>query len=383
MGVSTLAAWIEVSPVLAILAAILAVVATGLWMETRRGIGPFGVLFVILFPSLLSGFGLLPRFSPVYSWVVEFFVPLSLPMLLFQADLRRIWKESGRVLLAFLLAAMTTVVGAVLAIYAADLGPEEGVWSGILTAGFIGGSANSASVAVAMGKASDPMMGVAVAGVFAIAVPYLAFLLCLPALPRVWAWLSPHQYRDDPQTDESAGQPQAGMTALSLSSSLALSAIICVISAFLADLAQYPPMKFLAITGLSVLVGTLFPSASLRLRGHYELGQILIYSFFAVVGIQINFVVAWQQGSQVMLFTFVLLSVHFLLLVFIGRRLRLNAAEMLVASNACILSPPTAAAMAVSRGWKDLVTPAILCGVLGYALSTAVGIAMAELFSVT
>lgn len=368
---------------LIVLSVILTLVSVGLWMETRRAIGPFGVLFVILFPSVLSAIGFLPRSSPVYGWVVEYFVPLSLPMLLFQADLRRIWKESGRVLLAFLLAAGTTVIGALLAIHLADLGPEEGVWGGILTAGFIGGSANSASVAVAMGKANDPMMGVAVAGVFAIAVPYLALLLCLPALPKLWRTLSPHPYQDSGEQSAPANaSPATGPTALSLASSVAVSAVICVLATALANWAEYPPMKFLAITGISVLVGTLMPNTSARLEGHYALGQILIYSFFVVVGVQINFIVAWQQGSQVMLFTAVLLSVHFGLLVLIGRRLGLNAAEMLVASNACILSPPTAAAMAVSRGWRDLVTPAILCGVLGYALSTAVGIALAEGLSV-
>ncbi len=364
--------------VLILLSVILLVVSIGLWMETRPVMGPFGVLFVILFPSLLSGLGVLPRFSSVYAWVVEYFVPLSLPMLLFQADLRRIWKESGRVLLAFLLAAATTVVGALLAVHLADLGAEEGVWTGILTAGFIGGSGNSASVAVAMGKANDPMMGVAVAGVFAIAVPYLAFLLSLPALPRLWRALGGDYCRQSLEPKPTQ-QPTQGPSALSLAGSFAVSGMICVLATWLADTMNYPPMKFLAITGLSVLLGTLLPSTSARLEGHYALGQILIYSFFVVVGVQINFIVAWQQGSQVMLFTTVLLSVHFGLLVLFGRRLGLTGPEMLVASNACILSPPTAAAMAVSRGWKDLVTPAILCGVLGYALSTGVGIAMAEL----
>lgn len=375
-----MSALIDPNNFMALLAVVLTVVSLGLWMETRRRIGSFGVLFVILFPSLLSAIGVLPRLSPVYGWVVEYFVPLSLPMLLFQADLRRIWRESGRVLLAFLLAAGTTVIGALLAVKFADLGPEEGVWSGILTAGFIGGSANSASVAVAMDKASDPMMGVAVAGVFAIAVPYLAFLLCLPALPRLWHLLNRSADVASEKTESAVEeQPNGAPSALSLAATFALSAVICVVASWLADAVNYPPMKFLAITGISVIVGTLLPQTSEKLQGHYALGQILIYSFFVVVGVQINFIVAWQQGSQVMLFTAVLLGVHFGLLAMIGRRLGLSGAEMLVASNACILSPPTAAAMAVSRGWKDLVTPAILCGVLGYALSTGIGIAMAEL----
>jgi len=170
---------------IAILALLLVIVALGMAMEKRPRIGQFGVLFIILFPALLSALNVMPRAATVYSIVVQEFVPLSLPMLLFQADLRRIWRESGRVIIAFLGAAMATVVGALIALPLVNLGAEEGVWVGILTAGFIGGSANAGSVAVAMNKASDPMMGVAVASVFAVAVPFLALLLTLPNMPRL------------------------------------------------------------------------------------------------------------------------------------------------------------------------------------------------------
>lgn len=76
------------------------------------------------------------------------------------------------------------------------------------------------------------------------------------------------------------------------------------------------------------------------------------------------------------LFCALLLACHALLLLLIGRALRVPARALLVASNACVLGPPTAAAMAVSRGWHDLVTPGLLCGLLGYAVANLVGIAL-------
>ena len=129
--------------------------------------------------------------------------------------------------------------------------------------------------------------------------------------------------------------------------SLALSALICIASESIAVTLNYPPAKFLMITVISVAFATLMPARAASLHGHYELGQILIYCFFAVIGVQINFVLALTEGGQIMLFTGILLTVHLVLLSLFGRVLKLSGAELAVASNACILSAPTAAAMAV------------------------------------
>ena len=65
---------------IAILALLLVIVALGMAMEKRPRIGQFGVLFIILFPALLSALNVMPRAATVYSIVVQEFVPLSLPL---------------------------------------------------------------------------------------------------------------------------------------------------------------------------------------------------------------------------------------------------------------------------------------------------------------
>jgi hypothetical protein len=55
--------------------------------------------------------------------------------------------------------------------------------------------------------------------------------------------------------------------------------------------------------------------------------------------------------------------------------LRGRLAEVLVGSIAGISGPTTAAAMAASFGRRDLITPGILCGLLGFASATFVGLA--------
>lgn len=57
----------------------------------------------ILIGLAASNLGLVSSESPVYSVVLEFLLPLAVPLLLFRADLCRIVQSTGTLLLAFLL----------------------------------------------------------------------------------------------------------------------------------------------------------------------------------------------------------------------------------------------------------------------------------------
>lgn len=50
-----------------------------------------------------SNLGVIPYEGPAYSMFLEYLLPLSIPLLLFRADLRRVVQSTGRLLLAFLL----------------------------------------------------------------------------------------------------------------------------------------------------------------------------------------------------------------------------------------------------------------------------------------
>jgi uncharacterized membrane protein len=97
--------------------------------------------------------------------------------------------------------------------------------------------------------------------------------------------------------------------------------------------------------------------------------------------VQIQIGAALSQGGPLMAFTVILLATHLTALSLAGRIFRLTGEELLIASNACILGPAPAAAMAVAQGWRSLVTPGLLCGLLGYAIANFVGIFMARILS--
>ena len=50
-----------------------------------------------------SNLGILPFEAPAYSVVMDFLLPVAVPLLLFRADLRRIFRSTGTLLVVFLL----------------------------------------------------------------------------------------------------------------------------------------------------------------------------------------------------------------------------------------------------------------------------------------
>ena len=55
----------------------------------------------------------------------------------------------------------------------------------------------------------------------------------------------------------------------------------------------------------------------------------------------------------------------------------MSAATPVVASTACVLGPPVAAALAGGKHWQELVVPAVMLGVFGYVIANFIGVTLA------
>lgn len=339
---------------------------------------------------LFANLGVVPTASPVYDGVWTYVVPMAVPLLLFTADLRKIWRESGRVFGAFHISALGTVLGTILA--TALLGrriPEIGGISAMFSGSYIGGSVNY----VAMSEAFRVSPGLINAGLVADNLLMAVFFGLLTALPGV-AFIR-RRYStpllDQLETAEGSGTdtPAAsywGRNEISLrdlSAALACAILIVTVSVKLAatvGASGLPPLlkgligqKYLLITALTAGLATAFPRFMSGIRGARELGTLLIYLFFVVIGVPASISSVIRESPILLAYAAIILAVNLLVTLLVGKWTRHDLEVLLVASNANVGGPTTAAAMAIGKGWNSLVLPALLTGVWGYVIANYLG----------
>lgn len=382
----------------ALWAVLAALAALGFWCDrTRVGRNVSGLAIVLATGMALSNFGVLPKQAPVYNVVWVYLVPLAIPLLLLKADLRRVLAETRGMLLPFVLGAAGTTMGALLGLWLLPLGEHAAKLAGVFSATYIGGSMNMAAVTQAVDL--DPSVATAsVAADNVVGVFYLAFLALAPSLALLRRWFgvtttgvsseaSGVTGDDSPMlggtTTKDAGpaptpdaSPLPLLDPLHLGIALALSFMLCAAGQALATWFGVGGYAILFITALSVLVANLFPRQLDRLKGDYEIGLFLMYLFFAAIGISADVAAMISSALEIAAFAAIVVLCHALMIFGLGPVLRIDLMDSVIASNACAAGPASAAAMAAGKGRADLVAPAVLLGVFGYAVANFIGVGL-------
>ena len=166
------------------------------------------------------------------------------------------------------------------------------------------------------------------------------------------------------------------VTAASLAYALAAACTIVAVTDLLCWWLSLEGWRYALMTAITVGLATALPQLREWLAGAFELGVALSFTFFAAIAAGANIQAMVTVAPILIALVSILLAVHLIVVLGLGRLLGLTIPELLTASNAAILGATTAPAMAAARGWHDQVTPGVLVGVAGYALGTFIGTAL-------
>jgi uncharacterized membrane protein len=369
----------------------LALPALVLWLVHRQAWAAKAGAIVLCYAAglLVGNLGLVPSAAlPLQKTLTEVTIALALPMILFTVDLRAWSRIAGRALLSMALAVVAVVVVAVALFFGwrAQGVPAAHELAGLAVGVYTGGTPNLAAIKTALAvdetrylvfNAFDTVVGAA----------YLMFMVTLA--PRLAArWLPARDTAAAASTadaettmhDEDYREllTRSGLAGAARSLGVALGVVAIAVG--LGEVIGGTNATAIVITLLASLglLASLVPAVR-ALRLSYKTGMYLIYVFSFVVATMARF--DTLQWSDLALFAFIVIAVFgsLALHALLARLAGIDAGTFLVTSVSAICSPAFVPLVARSLGSRELLASGIGTGIIGYAIGTQLGIALALL----
>jgi uncharacterized membrane protein len=394
---------IHASDTFTLWAVILTGTALAIWTEQtfRWGAKLTAPVLALGLAMILSNLGIMPADSPVYDFVGAYLVPLAIPLLLFRASVVHIARRAGVVFLVFHISSLGTILGAFLATaLLRGRVPQVEHAAGIMTGSYIGGAINFFAIKESFRVPETITNPLLVADNFVMALLFLLLLGIATHRFFLRSYPHPHSSSADAETARNRAAEhwrRKDIGLLDLAQSLAVAFLVVALaelvgrwikgqfavspdsSPWLQMLHVMATNRYVLITSASLAVATLWHSRLSRIHGPEEIGGYLLYVFLFVIGLPADLKAVLFNVPMFFLFCAIMAGTNLVFTLAVGRLLRLNLEELLLCVNATVGGPPSAAAMAISMGWSNLVLPAILVGIWGYVIGTPLGILLAEI----
>lgn len=349
---------------------------------------------------ILANLKIIPFASPVYDSVGSVVLLLAIPLLLFQSDVRKIYKSSGRTFLIFNLCAAAAFCGACILPFVFRNVEDIGKFTAMYSAAAVGGTVNAVAVTQIFQVPKDMLNGLGLVGNFTVAM--IVFVFGQFSRMKAFRKSFRHPHIDEHEAELQSGRRSGNVTEAAmfwkskeislkdLAQAMAAAFLIVSISQVICNLVNAGSAPFLVkqlfgsiylvMTLLTTLLATGFPKVLGRIKGADEIGNIMLLMWFVTIGCSANLAQIIKYGGLIIGSFLIVFSVMCLLVFLMGKLFRFDMEEMMVGIIAAIGGPPTAAALSIGMGWKRLVVPGILVGLYGYIIGNYIGVLVGTMF---
>lgn len=360
-------------------------------------------LICILLGILTTSVNILPTESAVYDSIATFCIPVSVCILLFNANIKEIIKKSGSMMITFHICVVGAMLGGTgYCLLLRKVMPEADKLAAGELASMIGSTSNAVVVYDTVGLTNTSFATMLVVGNFVFAVVMMALM----GLPRnsLIKKLFPHPYEDVLESNQSTANLEYESNkkevklhdiAIIIGIAFAVVAVASKISGLFRTafetsegagvVAQLPSMilgnQFIITTVIATTLVTVFPKFFDKLNGAQDIGTYIIFIYFVTIGTGANLLDVLINAPMLFL---IMLSPNIIFLAFIlivGKVMKVNIEELTISAIASLGGPSTAAGAAGSKGYDKLVVPGLLVGIWGNVIGSIIGLLMYALFS--
>ena len=363
-----------------------------------------GAVIALIFALVLVNTNIIPPHAELYDDIVwGYVVPIAIPLLLLQTNIVKIWRETGRLLVIFLIGAAGTICGALIGCVflgsAIDGLPKV---AAMMTGSYIGGGVNFTALADAFKVSGTLVSSTIVADNLNMAIYFLillaiagnAFFRRIYTHPLIDA-VEKNGESDEGKTLAAQYWGRKDISLRDIAMCVTYAVVVVTVSKFIGatlgtvispDANWFTKMcntflgsQYVWITLISMIFATFFEKQASSMNGAQEIGTFFIYMFFFVIGVPASIMEILTNAPLLFVFCLIMVVVNMLFCLIGGKMFGFALEDILIASNANLGGPTTAAGMAISQGWNALVGPAMLVGTLGYVIGTYLGIIVGSL----
>ena len=403
----------------AILAMIL-VPAFILWLTKKvKFLGFIGAIALCYALGIVISVIPIPIDKSTTEMIASIFVAIAIPLILFSFDLISIKYLAKQTIVSFVLVICSAVVVSIVAFFIADAAglANASQLSGMTTGLYTGGTPNLVAIGSSLLSPDNKESVIAAAQLSDFFVGGVYFLLILTVIKPIYRKiLGDKTQKATKVADAVVAEQNCDVTAASKTNLAEQSAteqntaaeydyksiprdkksiakLIGVIGLAIGCLAVGAGLEILIngnLNGSLYIILTVsilglafsFVKPIRKVKGSYQIGQYLILIFSLGLSMSIDIYKLAVEILPTLLFFACSQVAVILLHLILCKIFKIDAGTALITSTAGIYGPPFIAPVANAYGDRELIAPGIICGTLGLAIGTLLGLGIGSLLAI-